>query len=448
MVYQNPADAIVALEAVSGKLDKQAICEQALRDSPDFYTGANLAYDPFITFGVRKVPLAEVDGPGVTFAEFEAMADLLRQRKLTGHAARDTIQNVMELATIHQWNNWYRRILLRDFRCGVTDSTINKAIKKATDLAPIKTYSCQLAYPAKDKPKKMIGRKWLETKYDGARLNIVLFPDGQVEILSREGRPITNFPHLAEQFSKAAGWHDEPIVFDGEVVSGQFYEMMSSFKQKKRMVANDAALVLFDYCPWSVIESAGTFKTIQRDRRQHLVEWLEEHADLLPNVEIIEHIEVDLDTEEGRKAASEFNLKMTELALVDPKVEGVMYKDPDGFYHTKRSDVWLKEKPFIDVTLEIVGTYAGEEGKEFEDALGGLICKGVDLGHEIEVDCGGGYTHEMRREFWANRDKLIGRLVEIRADCFTPKRADGTVSLRFPVFQRFRDSEKRPGEIV
>ena len=447
-MYQNPADAIVAMEAVSGKLDKQAICERALQDSPDFHRGANLAYDPFITFGVRKAPTAEVDGGGVSFESFATLCQALQERRLTGHAARDAIQKVMEQSTVHQWNNWYRRILLRDFRCGVTDSTINKAIKKVGGFEAIKTYSCQLAYPAKDKPKKMTGKKWLETKYDGARLNIVVFPDGQVEILSREGRPITNFPHLAEQFAKTASWHNVPIMYDGEVVSGQFYEMMSSFKQKKRQVANDAAFVLFDYCLWSVIESGGTFKQTQRVRRELLTSWLAEHAEHLPSVEIIEHIEVDLDTEEGRKAASEFNLKMTELALIDPKVEGVMYKDPEGFYHTKRSDVWLKEKPFIDVTLEIVGFYAGEEGKEFENALGGFVCKGHDLGKNIEVDCGGGYTHEMRHEFWANRDKLVGRLIEIRCDCLTPEREDGTVSLRFPVFQRFRDSADRPGEII
>lgn len=448
MVYKTPADAIIALEAVSGKLDKQAICEQAVNDSTEFYQGAQLAYDPFIKFGVRKVPLAEVNGPGLSFEDFDLLCTKLQARELTGHAARDAIEASMALATVHQWNNWYRRILLRDFRCGVTDSTINKAIKKATDLSPIKTYSCQLAYPAKDKPKKLTGKKWLETKYDGARLNVVVFPDGEVLILSREGRPITNFPHIAEQFSKTASWHDEAVMYDGEVVSGAFYEMMSSFKQKKQLVANDAVLVLFDYCPWKVIQESGTFKQTQRDRRAKLCTWHEQHSELLSSVEIIEHEEVDLDTEEGRKAASIFNLKMAELSLIDPKVEGVMYKDPDGFYHTKRSDVWLKEKPFVDVTLEIVDAYRGEEGKEFENVLGGFTCKGFDLGKHIEVDCGGGYTHEMRHEFWANKDKLIGRLIEIRCDCLTPPREDGTVSLRFPVFQRFRDSADRPGEII
>jgi hypothetical protein len=45
-----------------------------------------------------------------------------------------------------------------------------------------------------------------------------------------------------------------------------------------------------------------------------------------------------------------------------------------------------------------------------------------------------------RDEYWRSRDLLLGHLVEIQADAVTQNQ-DGSYSLRFPRFLRFRDFE-------
>lgn len=45
-----------------------------------------------------------------------------------------------------------------------------------------------------------------------------------------------------------------------------------------------------------------------------------------------------------------------------------------------------------------------------------------------------------RTEYWSGRDDLLGHLVEVQADAVTQNQ-DGTYSLRFPRFLRFRDFE-------
>ena len=45
---------------------------------------------------LKKVPDAKEDGPGIQWKEFKKLADKLLKRELTGHAARDEIQNLME----------------------------------------------------------------------------------------------------------------------------------------------------------------------------------------------------------------------------------------------------------------------------------------------------------------------------------------------------------------
>ena len=47
-------------------------------------------------------------------------------------------------------------------------------------------------------------------------------------------------------------------------------------------------------------------------------------------------------------------------------------------------------------------------------------------------------TYEDRDKFWESRDKLIGMLVEIRADAITQSIEGEHYSLRFPRFKSFR----------
>jgi DNA ligase 1 len=45
------------------------------------------------------------------WANFKQLAESLRRRELTGHAARDAIKLAMDVSTQAQWNDFYRRIL-------------------------------------------------------------------------------------------------------------------------------------------------------------------------------------------------------------------------------------------------------------------------------------------------------------------------------------------------
>jgi DNA ligase-1 len=112
-----------------------------------------------------------------------------------------------------------------------------------------------------------------------------------------------------------------------------------------------------------------------------------------------------------------------------------MIKDPDAAYECKRSTSWLKLKPFIEVSLEV---------KDFEEGtgrnagrLGAIICEGDDDDRRIRVSVGSGFSDSDRDSFWAGRDELSGQIVEVRADAITQNQ-DGSYSLRFPRFLRFR----------
>jgi DNA ligase-1 len=110
-------------------------------------------------------------------------------------------------------------------------------------------------------------------------------------------------------------------------------------------------------------------------------------------------------------------------------------------YECKRSSFWMKWKPTITVDLNIIGFEEGT-GRN-QGRLGAIICEGVDNERNIRVNVGSGLSDSNRDEYWNARNDLFGRVVEVQADAVTQNQ-DGTYSLRFPRFVRFRGFE--PGE--
>jgi DNA ligase-1 len=153
----------------------------------------------------------------------------------------------------------------------------------------------------------------------------------------------------------------------------------------------------------------------------------------LQHVQCLDWETVDLSTPEGERRFVELNKR-----AVDGGYEGVMIKDVDAPYECKRSHSWLKAKPFIEVTLEVVAVEEGT-GKN-EGRLGAFVCRGTDDGKDIRVNVGSGFTDDQRTSFWTSRDDVVGNLVEVRADAVTQNQ-DGSYSLRFPRFKTFRGFE-------
>ena len=130
---------------------------------------------------------------------------------------------------------------------------------------------------------------------------------------------------------------------------------------------------------------------------------------------------------------------MNKQAL-DSGYEGLMIKPIHEGYKCKRSHAWLKVKPFIEVTLTVVGLEEGT-GRN-EGLLGALIVEGEDDGKFFHLNVGSGLTDQDREDIWSNQDQVLGQLVEIRADAATQSQdAEDTWSLRFPRFKTFRGFE-------
>lgn len=438
---------IKKLNEDNGRLHKEDVLKQALEaailgstNSRYFLLGLQACYNPYITFGVKQIP----DSVGITDAEnpwqdFAVLLDNLKRRILTGHAARDAIQEISERFDSEEWNLFLAPILRRDMRCGISSTTINKIVKNTEYEIPV--FGCQLATNSEGRP-EMKGIKRLEPKLDGVRvLMTVGFPDYggiQITCYSRNGKIFENFQHIEEQIENYADILRRTLrqkagsfVLDGEVVGNSFQELMRQARRKEDVQNDDSVFHIFDVIP--IEDFLRGHWNAQLSKRLAILEKMQPTIDKMPNVELLPHIQVDLDTEEGQAALHKYAQDM-----VDAGYEGIMIKDLDAPYECNRSKSWLKWKPTITVDLEVIGIEEGT-GRN-KGRLGALVCAGNDHGKDIVVNAGSGFSDKDRKQLWEDRNVIFGRTVELMADAVTQNQ-DGTYSLRFPRFVRFRDDK-------
>jgi DNA ligase-1 len=448
------ASFITQLNEDNGRLHKEDVIKQALTAatlgndiSHRFLCYLKACYNPYETFGVKKIP----DTVGITDAEnpvddFDNLLEDLAARRLTGHDARDAIQELAERFDSEEWNTFYAPVLRRDMRSGISSTTVNKIVKGTHYEIPV--FSCQLATNSEGRP-EMKGTKRLEPKLDGVRVLMLVVPGTMhpsivgVTCYSRNGKVFENFTHIEDQIRKnigelvsaagrtkhmSSGLLREGFVLDGEVVGNSFQELMRQARRKENVSAEDSVFHVFDIIPLADFRRGHW--NAQLSKRIALLESMQPAFDKMPNMELLPHLQVDLDTHEGNNKLERYAKDMVAAGF-----EGIMIKDLDSPYICKRSTSWMKYKPVHDYDLTVIGIEPGT-GKH-NGRMGALVCEGDDDGKHIVVNVGSGYTDSERQEYWDNQSDIIGRTAVVMADAVTLNQS-GSYSLRFPRFKTFR----------
>jgi DNA ligase-1 len=435
------ADWIRDLESSDSRIHKERVIEKALMaaklgsaNAQCFLFNCYEAYNPFHVFGVRQVAeTQDLTGCDNPWPKFWAVLEGLRTRSITGHAARDAIEAISREFDSEEWNGLCRRVIIKDLRCGISEKTLNKVLGKTEWKIP--TFTCQLATDSNDHQSKMRGIKRIECKLDGVRV-LALCTKNTVTLFSRNGKQFENFPDIEEQLSRVKNRISletkGPFVLDGEIVGESFQALMKQAQRKGNAKTKDMMYYIFDVIPLADFERG--YWNAQQHKRNLMLSINQEQIESEPNLRVMPGMDVDLSTAEGQDIMRRFATD----AVVDG-FEGIMIKDVGAPYECRRSTFWMKWKPVMTVDLNIVGFEEGT-GRNL-GRLGAIICEGTDNDRNIRVNVGSGLSDADRDEYWHSRDDLLGRVVEVAADAVTQNQ-DGSYSLRFPRFVRFRGFEQ------
>jgi DNA ligase 1 len=275
---------------------------------------------------------------------------------------------------------------------------------------------------------------YVTPKLDGIRC---LKIDGN--IVSRTFKPIRN-AELAAAVKDLL-----PDGSDGELImGGTFQNTTSMVMSADKMIGNEKAYFYwFDY----VLDDN---KKTYLERIDDMKKFVEEHPEILTAspVKIIPLVPIEINTVE--------ELMKYESEVLEQGFEGVMLRTSHGPYKFGRSTLkegsLVKMKKFDDDEAIIVGFnelqkntnektkdefgYAKrsshKDGKIDQDTLGSLDVNW----NGIHFSIGSGFTMEQRKEFWDQRNNLIGKLVKFKYFATGMKDAP-----RFPIFLGFRSED-------
>lgn len=380
-----------------------------------------LAQNPFITFGVKKIPnytcrdghIAGLEQLG----DFFALADKLAERELTGHAALEEIATVLSTYT-RTTADTLELVLRKDLRVNMGTTLINKVYKK---LVP--TFKVMLADKMKaDKFDWKAGPWLVEYKYDGMR-TLAHVTETSITYWSRSGKEQPRFEGLFNDLLWQMRDQTETDFWaDGEVLAPTFQETMQARKEGADL--SNLVFQIFDliYADDWTAQKSTVGNLIRRENIEFLL----------------------TDTTEGNVRLSEGILCDTKEEvhtlyenLLEAGAEGVIIKDPDAPYFWKRNKAWIKYKPVWTADLTLMGVYQGT-GK-YSKVLGGFQLEGeLEDGTFVRCDCGSGFNDEDRKEFWENQDKYLGKTIEVEYQEVTKAENADTHSLRFPVYKMVR----------
>lgn len=419
-------------------IKKEQVVQEAIDDENwVFIEGFKRATDPRNNNIINDAEYKESSyGHGFTWTQFMQLDDKISNRELFSYEKHDAIKMAMEDSDKDVWNQWFRLILNRNLHSNMSYKILNRVLERNN----LKHLGVELFYPQRmkefyDKYSCVSGDKIIDYKIDGTRLAVLADPHGEAIAYDRSGKISTLHGFLLSQYTNfASKFLKEPVVFDGEVVSEEFFYMRDKGYASKDMRLMDSEHYVFDIIPWEEYKNRVFFQPLE-DRRNFLIRMLENahYHGYLTNVKLIGSIRLELDTQTGKNMDKLFDRFKEGLEW---GYEGLVIKNPTKPYKCYRTHDWLKLK--LRHSMELLICEILEDDKNPGRAFT-FICKVAYKDSYIITRVGKNFTPKQKLDFWENRHKLINMHVEVSySRIVPPRRYKNYYSLEYSSFVKLR----------
>ena len=419
------------LRNTSSTLDKQSLLKK-YEDNELFKEVLKFLLDPMVVTGISKKKIDKID-VDMHPADIEPwqynIKNLLNYLKdhNTGTDKDIIYCKLFALSDNNELNDFVKSIITKSLKLGIDVKTANKVYGK--DFIP----TLDVMLGTSIEKCKIPEGTWfsISQKLNGSRC---FYYKGK--LYTRQGKVYSGCEHIIkdiEELLNIASFPDGNSVIDGELILKDDTLTDSEAFQKGVGIANsdkenkqELKLVIFDRINQNEFELGKSTHTYRR-RREQLKDFKELiYYHRLSNIEVVPMFYEGTDQSEI--------WKWLDYAEQND-MEGVMV-NLDTPYECKRTKNLIKVKKFYTLDLKVIDAVEGDG--RLKGTLGALV---VDYkGNTVNV--GSGFSDEQRKEFWENKNDIIGRVIEVKYKEITKNKDTQLESLQFPVFVSLREEGK------
>lgn len=409
----------------SSTTGKQEMLQELLPD-PDFARVVNLAYNPFIRFGVLQFP-EHACGDEIFVEGTYEMLLKLASRELSGSAARQAISTTLARLT-ETSGRLLKAILLKDLRAGFGITTINKAVPKF--LPEFAYMRCSLPKEVKLESFDWAAGCYVQLKADGSFATANDEGGRKYSFLTRAGQPYDN-SNFSEIVQELQGCGISDFQFQGEL---QVYRsgillprktgngVLNRILKGGRFEANERPhYAVWDAVPMSVVLTRRHYDKLYDERfallRRHVNHSLK-HVSIIPG-EIVHSL----------VGAISFAKRQQKAGL-----EGAIIKDRRGPWAHGTSRFQVKVKKEFICELRVLSILPGK-GRN-EATMGSLLCAS-ECG---ELSTGvSGFTDAERRDITENPGKWLNSVISVVFESVITAEGSEGCSLYLARFDELRE---------
>jgi len=408
------------LEACNSTMDKIETI-QKFENMGSFKEMLWWALNPYKKFGIQKIPFVngvELIQSDSVWKDVITFLNRASSNAVSGGALKNEFEDLLR-SLIPYEREVLRRVVLKDLRCGVGATLVNKAIPEL-----IPEFGIMLAETLEERHLKILRQQqfvYFQAKKNGDRSAHVI--DDSPQAYSRNGHEQLNYGHITAACKTVCDRAQEYFTFDGEVIMDDFW----GTRKVKKLAGNQAegaVLHVFDIIPiaqW-VTRNTSSYSTRRRILK-NIWDYVSPEMPLkrVPSYQI-----------EGANVTWEL-IEEWRLKFVAMGEEGLMIRLDKPYNFSTRNSLY-KRKLMKEGDFMILEIREGEAGKKYENMAAKVL---VDLGNGVSCEVGLKGDVDTRRELWNHRNKYAGMMCEVHFQGWT-ECEDGEKRLQFGIMHRVR----------
>ena len=416
------------LQDTNSRIEKENILYNE-KNNKDFTNLIYFLFNPFITTGInlKKLKKSIKENDNCYIYNFNSLQELLNYIQIHNTGKDENIKNIQYF--INQLeeplNSFVELIITKSLKLGIDKKTINKIYGNNF----IRSFDVMLGVSIEHC--KLPNNIWfsISQKLNGCRCIYY-----KHKLYTRQGKEYTGLQHIISDIEYLIALNILPknVVLDGELIlkyknnlsDSEAFQVSVGIANSKSEKKEELKLTIFDILTEKEFEQGYSYSTYM-GRKKKLLN-IKDFNPKLNNIDIVKFFYEGTDQNQIWKY-----LDYAE----QNDMEGLMI-NLNTPYICERTKNLIKVKKFYTYDLEIIDI---EEGRgKLKGTLGSFIVKYKNN----TINVGSGLTDKQRKEYWNNKDNLIGKIIEVKYKEKTIDKNTGLESLQFPIFVSLRLDKK------